>query len=194
MFGEKRFRDQSLQRVSYGMCHFSDWDEMCEKFSDHLPSFFGMVDYLIRQTFLLLFGSQGSRVYRWYHRSMGVSNRMTETVIDYLVTCKKKTMEQRVMLSCLFRAHSTVELKVLLAKHPEVLEELYSEVAEGDGGLQANGDGPRNVVPGISVRTGGGSGIVGTEREEILVSTTDTNFTNIISAWRRRWRRNLQER
>lgn len=51
MFGEMRFRDPPFKRVKYGMCHFSDWDEMCHEFSEHMPSFFAMLDFFIRQTF-----------------------------------------------------------------------------------------------------------------------------------------------
>lgn len=137
MFGEMRFRNPPFDRVPYGMCHFCDWDDMCEQFSEHLPSFFTMIDYLIRQTFIFLFGEQGPRVYRWYHRSKSLNNNMTENVIQYLVTSKKDTVERRVMLSCLLRAHSAVELNHLLANHPELLEEMNAQLRKDEASDEA---------------------------------------------------------
>lgn len=83
-------------------------------------------------------------MYRWYQPSKSLNNAMKYNVIDNLVTYKKKTVERRVLLSCLFRSYSGVELKELLSKHTEVLEEVLYEEINGDEG--ANVSDRTNVV------------------------------------------------
>lgn len=128
MFGEIRFREPPFDKVHYGICNFSNWDDVCEMFSEHLPSFVSMIEFLVRQTLNFLFGEQGPLVYRWYNRCKQLDNRSTQTVVEYLCVTKKKSVERRLLLFCIFLSHTKEEINVVLQNHLEIRCELWTEM------------------------------------------------------------------
>lgn len=130
MLGKMRYIRPPFEQVPNDMCEFNSWDEMCEEYEDHLPAFFCLLEYLVRQLFKFLFGDQASHVFAWYHRSKALNNPVTRTIVEHITKSSKTSAERRVLLSCFMRAHTASEICTILENYPDLLAEVKTKMKE----------------------------------------------------------------
>lgn len=121
------------------MRNFTDWEEMNEQYAQHIPSFLSLVEYLVIQLFRYLFGRDGGKVFAWYHYPRQRNNRMTQTIIEHILSFKNKVYWEPSAKVCFLQVHNFCELREVLKYHPDLLDEATKALDENNGANETDG-------------------------------------------------------